>query len=143
MSRLSALLAALALRAAATEGVQVVAGVDTRPAQLAAFQEAHAIPHGFPSIEAALAWGALHGWIVPRVDEWRPTLEREASRVLGVPVRIGAVTVAVNWRLVPREIAYIVQDAGARLLLTQSAVLDNALAVRASSPTISFAASWS
>lgn len=46
-------------------------------------------------------------------------------------LRIGAVTVAVNWRLVPREIAYIVQDAGARFLLTQSAVLDNALAVRA------------
>ncbi|GGB53278.1 long-chain-fatty-acid--CoA ligase [Blastomonas aquatica] len=45
-------------------------------------------------------------------------------------LRIGAVTVAVNWRLVPREIAYIVKDAGARLLLTQRAVLDNALAVR-------------
>ncbi|MFZ9630320.1 MAG: TIGR02099 family protein, partial [Ilumatobacteraceae bacterium] len=40
----------------------------------------------------ALAWGALHGWIVPRVDDWRPTLEREASRVLGVPVRIGAIS---------------------------------------------------
>src|SRR3990170_4703672 len=46
-------------------------------------------------------------------------------------LRIGAVTVAVNWRLVPREIAYIIQDAGARFLLTQSAVLGNALAVRA------------
>lgn len=45
-------------------------------------------------------------------------------------LRIGAVTVAVNWRLVPREIAYIIQDAGAHFLLTQSAVLDNALAVR-------------
>jgi long-chain acyl-CoA synthetase len=46
-------------------------------------------------------------------------------------LRIGAVTVAVNWRLVPREIAYIVKDAGARFLLTQAAVLGNALAVRA------------
>ena len=46
-------------------------------------------------------------------------------------LRIGAVTVAVNWRLVPREIAYIVRDAGARFLLTQAAVLGNALAVRA------------
>lgn len=45
-------------------------------------------------------------------------------------LRLGAVTVAVNWRLVPREIAYIIQDAGARLLLTQTAVLANALAVR-------------
>ena len=40
----------------------------------------------------ALAWGALHGWIVPRIGELRPELEIEASRVLGVPVRIGGVT---------------------------------------------------
>ncbi|MEY4982949.1 MAG: hypothetical protein RIR62_1215 [Pseudomonadota bacterium] len=43
----------------AIPGVQVVAGVDTRPAQLAAFQEAHGIPHGFPSVEAALMWGGF------------------------------------------------------------------------------------
>lgn len=42
---------------AAIPGVTVVAGVDTRPAQLAAFQAAHGIPHGFPSVEAALNWG--------------------------------------------------------------------------------------
>jgi uncharacterized protein (TIGR02099 family) len=40
----------------------------------------------------ALAWGALHGWIVPRIGELRPTLEIEASRVLGVPVRIGSIS---------------------------------------------------
>jgi uncharacterized protein (TIGR02099 family) len=40
----------------------------------------------------ALAWGALHGWIVPRIGELRPALETEASRVLGVPVRIGSIT---------------------------------------------------
>ena len=39
-----------------------------------------------------LAWGALHGWIVPRIGELRPTLEIEAGRVLGVPVRIGEIT---------------------------------------------------
>ena len=50
--------------------------------------------------------------------------------LLMAALRIGAVTVAVNWRLVPREIAYIVKDAGARFMLTQAAVLDNALAVR-------------
>ena len=50
--------------------------------------------------------------------------------LLMAALRIGAVTVAVNWRLVPREIAYIIKDAGARFLLTQTAVLDNALAVR-------------
>lgn len=40
----------------------------------------------------ALAWGGLHGWIVPRIGELRPTLEIEASRVLGVPVRIGSIS---------------------------------------------------
>ncbi len=40
----------------------------------------------------ALAWGALHGWIVPRIGEWRPVLERQASQVLGIPVHIGSVT---------------------------------------------------
>ena len=39
-----------------------------------------------------LAWGALHGWIVPRIGELRPELEIEAGRVLGVPVRIGSIT---------------------------------------------------
>jgi len=39
-----------------------------------------------------LAWGALHGWIVPRIGELRPDLEIEASRVLGVPVRIGNIS---------------------------------------------------
>lgn len=38
-----------------------------------------------------LAWGALHWLIVPRIGEFRPQLEAHASRVLGVPVRIGAV----------------------------------------------------
>ena len=40
----------------------------------------------------ALAWGALHGWIVPRIGDFRPELEIRASRALGVPVRIGQIT---------------------------------------------------
>jgi uncharacterized protein (TIGR02099 family) len=48
----------------------------------------------------ALTWGALHGWIVPRIGEFRPQLEIEASRVLGVPVRIGAIT-AQSTGLIP------------------------------------------
>ncbi|MDB5947192.1 MAG: hypothetical protein JWQ33_2218, partial [Ramlibacter sp.] len=48
----------------------------------------------------ALAWGALHGWIVPRIGELRPDLEIEAGRVLGVPVRIGSVT-AQSGGLIP------------------------------------------
>ncbi len=38
-------------------GVTIVAGIDTRPAQLAAFQDKHGIAHGFASIDEALAWG--------------------------------------------------------------------------------------
>lgn len=39
----------------------------------------------------ALAWGALHGWIVPRIADYRPALEAKASQALGAPVRIGAI----------------------------------------------------
>jgi len=40
----------------------------------------------------ALGYGLLQGWIVPRIGEFRPRLEIEASRVLGVPVRIGNIS---------------------------------------------------
>ena len=40
----------------------------------------------------AFAWGALHFWIVPRIGELRPALERQATRALGIPVRIGAIS---------------------------------------------------
>ncbi len=43
-------------------------------------------------LAVALAWGALHFWIVPRIGEWRPVMERQASQVLGIPVHIGSVT---------------------------------------------------
>jgi len=43
----------------------------------------------------AIAWGVfgitwlvLHGWIVPRIGDWRGPLERVATQALGVPVRI-------------------------------------------------------
>lgn len=39
--------------------------------------------------------------------------------LLQAALRIGAVTVAVNWRLVAREVAYIVADAGIALLVTE------------------------
>ena len=42
---------------AAIPGVTVVAGIDTRAEQLAAFKAAHSIPHGFPSVQEAVAWG--------------------------------------------------------------------------------------
>lgn len=40
----------------------------------------------------AAGWGGLHGWIVPRISEFRPQLETQASRALGVPVRIGDIS---------------------------------------------------
>ncbi len=39
-----------------------------------------------------VSWLVLHGWIVPRIGEFRPQLEAHASRALGVPVRIGQIT---------------------------------------------------
>ncbi len=42
---------------AAIEGVSVVAGVDTRPEQLATFCGNHHIPHSFATLDAALDWG--------------------------------------------------------------------------------------
>ena len=40
----------------------------------------------------AIAWGALHGWIVPRIGEFRPQIEAQATRALGVAVRIGEIS---------------------------------------------------
>jgi predicted dehydrogenase len=44
---------------AAIDGVTLVGGVDVDPARLAAFNAEHAIPDGFASLDAALAWGAF------------------------------------------------------------------------------------
>lgn len=39
----------------------------------------------------AAAWGTLHGWIVPRIADFRPRIEAEATRMLGTPVHIGSI----------------------------------------------------
>ena len=38
-----------------------------------------------------LTWAALNWWIVPRIGEWRPALERWASSTVGAPVRVGEI----------------------------------------------------
>ncbi|MGJ7581683.1 YhdP family protein [Variovorax sp. RHLX14] len=38
-----------------------------------------------------LSVAVLHGWIVPRIGEYRSLLETQASRVIGVPVRIASI----------------------------------------------------
>ena len=42
---------------------------------------------------ALLAWLTLHWWILPRLDEWRPTIAAQAGRALGHPVQIGRIAV--------------------------------------------------
>ena len=44
----------------------------------------------------ALAWGALHGFIVPRIGQWRADVERLATQSLGAPVRIQSMTAQSN-----------------------------------------------
>jgi predicted dehydrogenase len=43
----------------AIPGVEIVAGVDTRPAQLAAFGDRHGIRQRFGSLDEAIAWGGF------------------------------------------------------------------------------------
>src|SRR5688572_28788904 len=38
-----------------------------------------------------LSWAALNAWIVPRIGEWRPELERWASSAVGAPVNVGEI----------------------------------------------------
>jgi uncharacterized protein (TIGR02099 family) len=52
------------------------------------------------AVVAYFAFGALllatRHWLMPRVDEYRPALEREASRLLGADVRVGRID--ASWR---------------------------------------------
>ena len=48
----------------------------------------------------ALAWATLHWAIVPRIDQWRPRLEKLASEAVSAPVSIGAIQAESN-ALVP------------------------------------------
>lgn len=44
----------------------------------------------------AVVWGTLHGFIVPRIGEWRGQVERLATQTLGAPVQIEAITAQSN-----------------------------------------------
>jgi uncharacterized protein (TIGR02099 family) len=67
-----------------------------------------------------LSWGLLHGWIVPRISDFRPSLEAQASRALGVPVRIGEIRVR-SLGLIPsfelREVSLLDRDGHTALRL--------------------------
>lgn len=64
------------------------------------------------------SWIVLHAVIVPRLDEWRPDVQAQATRALGVPVRLGAIEL-VGRTLMPRIVLRDVQllDAQGRAAL--------------------------
>ncbi|MBA3593368.1 MAG: TIGR02099 family protein [Polaromonas sp.] len=72
----------------------------------------------------AAAWAVLHGWIVPRIADYRPSLEIAASQALGVPVRIGQIS-ARSGGLIPsfelRDVALL--DAQGQTALSLPRVL--------------------
>lgn len=71
-----------------------------------------------------MAWGTLHWWIVPRIDEFRPQLEAQTSRALGVPVRVGAITARSGGMVPSFELTNVsLQDAQGRVALSLPRVL--------------------
>jgi uncharacterized protein YhdP len=50
----------------------------------------------FAWVLLGIVWGTLHWVIVPRIGEFRPQLEAQATRALGVSVRVGSVTASTS-----------------------------------------------
>jgi len=71
-----------------------------------------------------MVWGALHFVIVPRIAEFRPTLEHQASRMLGVTVRIGDIVARSNGLIPSMELSDVrLLDAQGRQVLKLPSVL--------------------
>ena len=71
-----------------------------------------------------LTWGVLNWWIVPRIDDFRPQLEAQATRALGVPVRVGAITARTSGLVPSFELTNVtLQDAQGRIALSLPRVL--------------------
>ncbi len=71
-----------------------------------------------------MAWGALHWLIVPRIGEFRPQLESRAAQVLGVPVRIGAISAHSSGMIPSIELSNVqLFDAQGRVALELPRVL--------------------
>jgi uncharacterized protein (TIGR02099 family) len=63
----------------------------------------------------ALSVVVLHAWIVPRIGDFRGALEAQASKAIGVPVRIGSITARPEGLFPAFELRDVVlQDAGQR-----------------------------
>ena len=66
-----------------------------------------------------VAWAVLHWAILPHANEWRPWLEKEASKALGVELRIGRITVESGGWMPRMELGDVrVLDATGRPALT-------------------------
>ena len=66
-----------------------------------------------------LAWLTLHWGILPHIDQWRPRIQAEASRALGIPLRIGGVSVTSSGWVPGIELRDVVLlDASERPALT-------------------------
>jgi uncharacterized protein (TIGR02099 family) len=64
---------------------------------------------------AVVAWVVLHWAILPHANDWRPWLEREASKALGVELRIGRITVESGGWMPRMELGdVVVLDAAGR-----------------------------
>ena len=62
-----------------------------------------------------IAWLTLHWGILPRIEQWRPQIEQRASSALGIPVRIGNISVRSSGWMPSFELKEVVlQDAHAR-----------------------------
>jgi uncharacterized protein (TIGR02099 family) len=63
----------------------------------------------------ALSVVVLHAWIVPRIGDYRGALEAQASKAIGVPVRIGSITARSDSLFPVFELRDVVlHDAGRR-----------------------------
>lgn len=75
-------------------------------------------------ITMGLLWGGLHFVIVPRIGEFRPWLEQQASRALGATVRIGAIEAKSNGLIPSMELRDVqLLDAQGREALLLPSVL--------------------
>ena len=77
-----------------------------------------------------MVWSALHFVIVPRIAEFRPMLEQQASRLLGATVRIGEIVARSNGLIPSLELNDVLLiDAQGRQVLKLPSVL-SALSAR-------------
>jgi uncharacterized protein (TIGR02099 family) len=59
-----------------------------------------------------IAWLTLHWGILPRIEQWRPQIEQRASSALGIPVRIGNISVRSSGWIPSLELKGVVLQDG-------------------------------